>query len=268
MAIVHHARAMRTALLALLLSTQIAATAAAKNMYIPAAAHSPGRQNTLWRTDVRIYNPSPVHDIGVTLHFLPQGMDGTNIPGRVFSIGKRQTLVLDDVVATLLPEMDSVVGAIRIDSDTDKSYEFIASSRTYTNAPFTNPGTYGQFVPALDMSSATTRAVILHAAVTQEFRTNVGVMNPGYEPVTVKMKLVGIEGADYLESPPFEVPPKSMRQWSTMELFGGFYVPNVNIVVGSTLPVFSWASVVDNISGDAIFVRGMDETHPEPRPIE
>jgi hypothetical protein len=45
----------------------------------------------------------------------------------MFHIGKRETLVLDNVVATLAPELTSAVGAIRIDSDTYASFEFIAA---------------------------------------------------------------------------------------------------------------------------------------------
>lgn len=259
---------MKRLLIALTLT--LAATAAsAKNMYIPAAAVAPGSQGTFWRTDLRIYNPSTEHEIDVTLSFLPQNTDGRLIPGRVFHIGKRQTLVLNNVVATLAPELQHAVGAIRIDSDTDRSFEFAASSRTYTNSPdATRPGTFGQFVPAFGLPEALTRSAVLHAAVTPEFRTNAGVMNPSLETAVVKMKLVGTDGGVILESVTQEVPPRSMRQWPTAELFGGVFVPNATIVIESTVPVFSWGSIVDNMSGDAIFVRGVDDRNVAPTPLD
>lgn len=60
-------------------------------------------------------------------------VDGRNISGRGFRIGKRETLVLDDVVGLLTPWATSAVGAIRIDSDhAHTNDDFIVSSRTYT----------------------------------------------------------------------------------------------------------------------------------------
>src|SRR5687768_14511835 len=166
----------------LLLTTQFAMTAEAKNMYIPVAGVSAGTNGTFWRTDVRIFNPSAAEEISVTLHFLPQGADGRNIPGRVFTIGRRGTLVLDNVVATLAPHLSSAIGAIRIDSDNGRSYEFVAASRTYTNsADPTRPGTFGQFVPAFEWDEANLRAAVLHVTIRPEFRTNAGVMNPTQE---------------------------------------------------------------------------------------
>lgn len=40
-------------------------------------------------------------------------------------------------------------------------------------------------------------------------------------------------------------------------LFGGVYVWNRVIAMDATAPVFTWGSVIDNDSGDAIFVRGV-----------
>ena len=45
--------------------------------------------------------------------------------------------------------------------------------------------------PAAD---ATRSAAVLHIAARPEVRTNLGVMNPGLEPVTVKFTLMGIDG--------------------------------------------------------------------------
>lgn len=258
----------RTIILAALFATQLVTAAFAKNMYIPVAGVTPGSNGTFWRTDVRIFNPSTVDSIDVTLHFLPQGMDGTNISGRMFHLEPRETLVLDNAVATLAPSLLSVVGAIRIDSDTDRSYEFIASSRTYTGTgDATRPGTYGQFVPALEVAEATRSAALLHVASRPDVRTNIGVMNPNLEPVTVRFTLLGIDGRPYFESAPLVVPPKSMQQWSMTDavLFGGVYADNGVITADATAPVYSWASVIDNQSGDAIFVRGVaQEAAPAP----
>ena len=250
---------MRTLLLAALLTAQLATPALAKNIYIPAAAVAPGSNGTFWRTDVRIFNPSIFDDIDVTLHFLPQGQDGRNIPGRMFHIGKRETLVLDDVVSILAPHVTSAVGAIHIDSDTDRSYEFIATLRTYTISPDpARPGTFGQFVPALEEADARTSTAMPQIAVRPDVRTNAGVMNPGYEEVWLRVSVLGTDGRVFLRSERLAVPPKSMRQWSLAELFGGIFIGDGTLTIEADIPVFTWASVIDNQSGDAIFVRGAD----------
>lgn len=113
----------------------------------------------------------------------------------MFHIGKRETLVLDNVVATLAPDLTSAVGAIRLDSDTYASFELIASSRTYTGSgDVTRPGTYGQFVPALGSADAVRSCAVLHVASRPDVRTSLGVMNPGLDEVTVRMTLLGIDG--------------------------------------------------------------------------
>jgi Family of unknown function (DUF5719) len=249
----------RTIILAALLATQLTTTALAKNMYIPAAGKTAGANGTYWRTDVRIFNPSIYNDINVSLHFLPQGMDGRNIPGRAFHIGKRQTLVLDDVVAVLAPGMTGA-GAIRIDSDhAHTNDDFIATSRTYTNStdPM-RPGTYGQFVPALEVTEARTSTAVPQVAVRPDVRTNVGVMNPTQEDVTVQIRILGTDGQVLGGSVSVNVPPKSMRQWSLSQLFGGLYLGDATVIIDATEPVFTWGSIIDNDSGDAIFVRGVD----------
>jgi hypothetical protein len=258
----------RTIILAALLAAQLATTAFAKNKYIPAAAKAPGANGTYWRTDVRIFNPSDVDDINVSLHFLPQGMDGRNIPGRGFPIGKRETLVLDDVVSMLAPWAASAVGAIRIDSDhSHTNDDFIVSSRTYTGTgDATRPGTYGQFVPAFEVTEAARSAAVLHVASRPDVRTNVGVMNPNLEPVTVRFTLLGIDGQPFLESVPLVVPPRTMQQWPMTDafLFGGVYSENGVIIADATAPVFTWGSILDNYSGDAIFVRGVPQQEAGP----
>lgn len=258
----------RTILLAVLLASQLVTSAFAKNMYIPVAGVTPGHNGSFWRTDVRIFNPSSAHDIDVTLHFLPQGMDGTNIPGRVFHLEPRETLVLDNAVAALAPHLATAVGAIRIDSDTDRSYEFIASSRTYTTSgSATRPGTYGQFVPALEVGEATRTAAVLHIAARPDVRANLGVMNPGLAAVTVRFTLLGIDGKPFLSSLPLVVPPRSMQQWAMTDafLFGGVYIGDGTIIADATAPVYTWGSVIDNDSGDAIFVRGVAQQEADLR---
>lgn len=251
---------MRTQIISLTVALSLTFAAHAENKYIPVAASAPGGFGTYWKTDVRIFNPSYDNDIDVTVHFLPQGMDGTNISGQMFRVAKRSTVALDDVVATFAPAGTAASGALRLDSDTDKSYSFIASSRTYTQSgDVTRPGSYGQFVPAFALSSAHEEAVLLHVASRPDARTNIGVMNPGLVTATVTLRLLSATGNVVLTSAPQQIAPKSMRQWSLTDLFGGLYAADAAVTVSSSVPVFTYASVVDNASGDAIYVAGTED---------
>lgn len=243
-----------------------AGAAGAKNLYIPVAGKTPGANGTSFRTDVRIFNPSPAYSIDVTLHFLPHGIDGRNIPGTVVRIQPREMAVIDDVAEFLVPGGSPIVGAIRLDSDTDASYDFIADSRTWTPANAPHPGSYGQFVPALDPVDALIQSVVLHVSSVPQFRTNVGVMNPGSAEATVTISLYVAQGTYALHAAPLTIPPKSMRQVSLHDLFGGLYLPDGYLVFNSTLPVFTWGSVVDNFTGDGFVVPGRPEG-AEPVPL-
>jgi hypothetical protein len=235
----------------------IAVSASAKNLYIPVVGRVAGANQTYWRTDVRIFNPSPVHDIYVSLHFLPQGIEGTNISGILVTVPKRQMIVLNDIVGSLF-KMESGLGALRLDSDTDMSYSFAADARTYTNSE--RGGTFGQFIPALDPLSAKNDTVVLHVAQDAAHRTNAGVMNPGTAPAQVTAFVVAADGTLMVPEVTFSVPPKSMLQSSLPAMFGlnrdlsdGF------LLFKSTEPVFTWGSVVDNASGDPVCILGAED---------
>ncbi len=250
---------MRNVIATLLLS-MVALSASAKNMYIPIAGVVRGGNNTFFRTDVRIFNPSATDTISVSIHYLPQGIEGTNISGKLVSVPPRQMVVLNDIVGTFFGEVAPALGALRLDSDTDASYEFIADSRIYTDSPNANVGgTYGQYVPALELSDAKLKTAVLHLSNAPEFRTNAGVMNPGTQPATVTASLHGADGTKLLDGVPVVIPPKSMRQLSIFELFGGAVFPDAYIAFESTQPVYTWGSVVDNRSGDQFYVRGIED---------
>lgn len=217
----------------------VASAAFSKNLYIPVAGVAQGANNTRFRTDVRIFNPSTTTEIGVSIHFQPAGSDGSYMPGRV--------------------------GALRLDSDTARSYEFVADSRTYTDSPnLLAPGTFGQFIPALDPSDAVRDVVVQHLShssdITNGFRTNAGAMNPGLDPATVTPRLYAADGALIAEGPTFIVPPRSVihRSLPAMLARDAIDLSDGYLLLTSDVPVFGYGSVIDNRSGDQIFIPGAE----------
>lgn len=249
-------------LVAIMLLSGLALGASAKNSYIPVAGSVPGVGGTYFRTDLRIFNPSDTVDIVVSIHFLPTGIDGSNISGRLVTVPKREMVVLNDVVGTFLEWPTPAIGALRLDSDTDASYSYIADSRIYTDS--TNPavsGTYGQYVPAMTAAEAKEKTVVLQLKndFFGEYRSNVGVMNPGDVETTVTAKLYGFDGTPLGNIGQLTIPAKSMQQVSIQDLFGFAVFPDGFVTFESTHPVFTWGSVIDNRTGDAIFVRGVED---------
>ena len=246
----------------ILVAALLLATAAdAKNLYIPVAGEVPGANNTYFRTDVRIFNPSYEHDIDISIHFLPTGMDGANISGQLFRVPKRQMLVINNVLRQLAGVTTPAIGALRLDSDTDKSYDFIAESRTFTDSPKPEvPGTYGQFIPALDVNTAKAKSIVTHATQNANFRTNAGIMNPQRTAATVTPSLVFPDGTLIAEGAPITVAPMSMIQTSVAAMFGtDRQFDDAFIIFDSSAPVFTFLSVIDNRSGDPFFVPGAED---------
>ena len=245
-----------------------AASSEARNLYIPVAAEVPGANNTYFRTDVRLFNPSYVDDIDVSIHFLPAGMDGSNISGQLFHVPRRQMLVLNNVLRHLAGVTTPAIGALRLDSNTDKDYDLIAESRTYTDSP--NPavaGTYGQYVPALDVTSAVEKTIVTHATQNANYRTNVGIMNPQREPAIVTASLVLQNGSLISEAAQQTIPPMTMIQISVPAMFGtDRQFDDAFVVIDSTQPVFGFISIIDNRTGDPFFVPGAEDK-AEVRPL-
>lgn len=248
----------------------VSVAASARNLYIPVAGRTQGANGTSFRTDVRLFNPSSTYDIHVTLHYLPQGMDGSNIPGRMVAVPRRQMIVLNDVVGSFFDWPAPTVGAIRIDSNEDRDYAIIATSRTYTDTPGSS-GTYGQFIPALDESAARQKSIVLHvthsADLATGFRTNAGVMNPSRNAVVVAPSVVMPDGTLVTEGAAITIPPMSMMQLPLANIVGAQRaVEHAFIHFDATGPVFTYASVVDNQTGDQFFVAGQED-RAEVRPL-
>ncbi|RLE22058.1 MAG: hypothetical protein DRJ65_14700, partial [Acidobacteria bacterium] len=146
---------------------------------IPAAASVRGNQGADWRTDIVIHNPSS-DSVTVTLELLgpsPSGPTGVVLPD---SLGPGQTLVLDDVVASLFP--DRSVGALVVTTHdaSGNRVPSVVTSRTWTQG--SGPaGTYGQGIPAIvweeDWSMTGLERVLTPLESSEAFRTNIGLVN-------------------------------------------------------------------------------------------
>ncbi|MEO8215614.1 MAG: hypothetical protein ABI718_00880 [Acidobacteriota bacterium] len=243
----------------LLLTLTLSLPLLAKDALIPISAVANGANNTIFRSDVRIFNPSDSAPLVVTATFLKANNDNTSAATKTITIPARQMMVLNNIVQTFFNTTG--LGAILLSADG----EFDATSRLYTDSPnAAAPGTFGQFVPIFIEDQQRDKGALLQLSnstdLTTGFRTNIGFMNPGAEAVTVAVRLISSSGTQLGSGNVGPIPPRSVSQVGIGAAVGG----NLSFTDGYVSfsadgPVLGYASVVDNKSSDQIFVAAQDD---------
>jgi hypothetical protein len=121
---------------------------------------------------------------------------------------------------------------------------FLVTSRTFTGEE--RLGTFGQFIPlSSDASSGTLD--LIHVENSTRFRTNIGLWSPG--TATARVTIFDSAG-DAVELHDLELSPLRLVQFPvTAPIVNG----RVSVEVRSGR-VNAYASMIDNVSGDPIFV--------------
>lgn len=219
---------------------------------VPAAAHAPGAYGSLWRTDVAVVNASGAEACLVAT-FVPAGGGAQRTwSGRV-SPGTR---LYADVLVSLfgLDAGSSGSGAIRLAADRP----LVVSSRTW-NA--TAKGTYGAHLAGVAEGRAVTPerpGVLPQLKRGAATRTNVGLTNLGTGAVTVAIRLFAANGTGLGSERLVTVPAGALVQVD--DVFTSCGAGDAAIAwarvevrtAGGT--VFSYASVIDNATGDPTIV--------------
>lgn len=235
--------------LTLVALTAYSTTAAAENWIVPAAAHAPGAAGTVWRTDLRIVNPSEAA-AEATVILLVSGADNTALDRRAsVSIPPGGQIAIGDVLDELFDETGTA--GLLVESENP---DLLVTSRTFNLAP---DGTYGQFIPGIRAGDAVPVGQpghLVFLTADSDFRTNLGFAAAGPQAGSVEVTLVAPGGA-VLGSASFGVEAWGQRQVN--DLFGALGAPGAGAaraVVRATAPVVVYASMVDNRTGDPIAV--------------
>jgi len=227
----------------------------AEPVFIAAAAHVTGSQNTVWRTDVELVNRGD-ESAQVRLDWLPGGSNNSQPISHTLTIAARRAYRLGDVVGELLATTGT--GGLRI---TPLGGAVAVSSRTYNQA---DSSTFGQFIPAFDadhaLGSATPGLLVqlAHSALpTIGHRTNLGCLNLGDTAIEVEVSLYTADGEE-VGSSRLSLPPYGWMQLNNVFVGSGAR-DLINAWAVVTTPsehatFLAYASVVDNRSGDPVFV--------------
>jgi len=247
------------------LAAMTAVTVSAQTLIIPASANAEGANNTRWRTDLQVKAQG---DSGAsfTVELLKHRKANTDPLSVDFTLAANESLGLANVVDNDFGFTGTA--ALRI---TPSEGHILATSRTYNDAP---SGTYGQTVPAVSTNKAIEfgdESALIQLARSPDpaagFRSNIGFVSLTDTRTEVVTDLFLADGTA-LGTLTTQLKAFEYRQIN--DVFAGAGATDVadgyaKIRTTSEDGAFiAYASVVDNGSGDAVFVLGQTEISVTP----
>lgn len=230
-----------------------AATATAGNqMVLPVVAKVPGAGSTFWRSDVTFFNPLSA-PFSLSLRMLAANEDNVSVPSRSIIIPALQTLTVQDIVSWI--EASASSGSLEISWSAPSGP--VVTSRTYTTR-VSDGGTFGQYIGSIGSTRFAKQQFVTGLRSDGAFRSNIGIVNNSTSAATASLNLLKNDGTVYATTE-VSLKPKSQTQLGLSTLFAGKDVSALgSFTVGleSAVELFLYGSVVDNTSGDPIFVGG------------
>ncbi len=222
-------------------------------LIVPAVVRANGANGTRWRSDVRIMAPAGAGTSRVRLTLRQTGLPARSSE---IEIAPGALAELDDVVASVFG-LESGRGTLEIESlGGDASVGLVVTSRTWTTGAV---GTFGQFVPARKLEDARVKAngqaSLVHIDSTAAFRCNVGLAEVSGSAATVRVRLLDASGVERFAKD-VVLQPYANEQFALADA-GAPAIANGRIVVEiieGNGRVLAYASVVDNRTGDPIFI--------------
>ncbi len=223
--------------------------------YIPGAANVSGIGGTQWNTDLEVTNRGGF-DMDVRVELLPWNQPNTDPVSSSFTVPADSTHRVVDALDTLFGYTGAATlrvlgtgGILR------------ATARTYNNDP---SGTYGQYIAGVresDGISPGTTGVMTQLTQSPSdddgYRTNLGLANATGFSISVDVTLFDASGSE-VGSQRYTLRPYEAYQLDRVyELIANTSVNDGYITVSSPTTealFFAYASVVDNRSGDPIYV--------------
>ena len=253
---------------------QAAYSPATANGWFITSGRVQGQFNTLFRTDLWLFNPDSSATVTVTLTLYPAVADGappaTPVTSSPITLAARETKFFPDVTLSTVPAGDGVVGALRWQS----SGPILGAGRIYTAAP---AGTYGFFVPAIPVTESLTKKASASDSVNvlqifgmnsgdSSFRTNLDVTNTSSVALPIEVRVIDPVTLEvYGGTQNYVVAANSLlRLGAILSTVGAPLLPGLRITVAvkETAPAFTAGGVLaaaytlDNRTQDAFAFIG------------
>ncbi|HVS30341.1 MAG TPA: hypothetical protein VMS98_02700, partial [Thermoanaerobaculia bacterium] len=196
------------------------------------------------------------------VEYFPTAAPGSPSASLAVDIAPRGTAVLNDIAGPSGLNVPQGTGGLRVTS----ARELVVSSTIFDDRRGRNAGTIGQFVPAVRRSDGLRRGVLAQLANNAESRTNVGFFNPNNSTVNVRLELRDA-GGTLLGQGTVDLAALSHRQNSIGTFFPGVDVSDraaLAVTFDASAPIVAYASNVDNVSADQIYVFAINDPGQAP----
>lgn len=238
-------------------SVQVTITAGPEDpdIYIATGAHQPGYNNTTWRTDLEVHNPGAT-TVTYRVSLLKRDTDNRSAQTVELSLRSGRSAHYPDMLFD--PFGFEGAAALRV---TPVDGSLLIHSRTYNQLAL---GSYGQFVPGMNRAQALVsgqeaRLVgLFHdPSLTAGSRTNFGMVNASPAPINVEVSFRRSLGGSLgtrvyeLKALEFRQINKAFEEVTHEPVVAGYLVVKVTTTGGR---LYAYVSMVDNVTGDAIFI--------------
>jgi hypothetical protein len=230
---------------------------------VPSAVHTPGLNQTLWKTDLRIFNPGS-DQVMVDIEYLPENTNNNQgvIHGLSRIVAPSGTLVIDDIVEAIPGiQGDDNKGSLRFVYGEGVEVTPLIMSRTYNDTP---NGTFGQFVKAVPVQESEQDFLLLTGLAENLYsRTNLSLANLTDRYASgITIRVLSDAGEIIGDPVVIGVLPHSTTQvvkiaeaagiFTDLDIFSLYIFTNGHDVSAS-------ASVVDNATGDPVHVESVGQ---------
>ena len=231
------------------------AEAVAYRSIISVAAQTGGVGGTSWRTELTLFNAGS-QGADVKMLFLPAG-GGQALTRDVF-LASHQSQTYANALFDLFA-IPTGAGAMGVEaSSAGTNADLRITSRTFTTAA---NGTYGQSVPDIEPAALAKTLYITGIKSGGDFRTNLGLVNRASTPLTATLTLFSPTGGTSATQT-VTLPANSFQQSSLASYFPDvegrvFELLSMRIVAPDADAVSAYASVVDNITQDPVYIQAV-----------
>jgi PKD repeat protein len=222
---------------------------------VSAAAQQNGIGGTSWRTELSLFNAG-TQGANVTALFIPAA-GGTMVTRSLF-LSPKQSAIYANTLLDLFGIANGA-GALAIEATSaGANADLRVTSRTFTSGSI---GTYGQSVPDIRSGDLETTLYLTGIQSSAAYRTNIGLVNRGGASVGATLTLYDSDGST-VSTASVTIPANNFQQSSLSSFFpevtGRSYdVLSMRVTTSSQDVVTAYASVIDNVSQDPVYVQAM-----------
>lgn len=219
-----------------------------KHQTVPVIAKAKGAYGTDWRSDLKILNPFQSQNLVFRYYTSGNTFETTK------QIPQNSLISYNDIVSSLFPSApENSSGSLHIYSDNG----LFLTSRTYN---LVENKTYGQFIPGINEDETLLKnevGLLLHLTYNNDYRCNIGFTEFSGTPSEVQIKLYD-KNRQLLGFKNYSIGAYSNLQiinifqdLNIQNYYDGAYI-EIRILNGNA--IYAYASVVDNRTGDSIFI--------------